>query len=90
MEEGKRSSSLIEDFLNYKEEKSLENRERLVTRICEQYDSQVFEENERKIVDEILTILAQDVEKTIRQLLSENLKDNDACLLYTSPSPRDA
>ncbi len=70
-------SSLIEDFLNFKEEKSLENRERLVKRICDQYGDHVFEANERKIVDEILGILSQDVEKTIRQLLAENLNQNE-------------
>lgn len=76
-EDSIKRSSLIEDFLNFKEEKSLENRERLVKRICDQYGDQVFEDNERKIVDEILGILSQDVEKTIRQLLAENLNNND-------------
>ena len=68
-------SSLIEDFVRYKNEKSQENREGLIRRICEQYNSNAFMDQEKQIIHEILTILAQDVEKTIRQTLSEYLKN---------------
>lgn len=69
-------SALVEDFRKFRREPSPETRAALVGRICDEFNDQVFANQEKVIVREILEILSRDVERTIRQVLAEKLKSN--------------
>lgn len=69
-------SSLLEDFVRFKDEKSLESRMRLTRGICQQFNDGAFRPQEKKIVKDILDYLSKDIEASVRRVLSETLKDN--------------
>lgn len=70
------TQELLEEFSRYRVERSLEAREHLVRRICEHFRDADFTGEERSIVEDILTFLSKDVEKTIRRTLAETLKSS--------------
>jgi len=70
-------SSLLEHFVKFKTEPSVETRAELTGIICEQFNSGQFRAQEKDIVKEILGFLSRDVETKIRQAVSETMKEND-------------
>ncbi len=55
---------------------SLDVRSEATEKICQQYNEGIFNESETKIVSEILDLLSQDIEVSIRRSLAENLKNS--------------
>jgi len=69
-------SSFIEDFYRFRSEPSAEMRHKIVGSICDQFDIGGFTEKELVVAKDLLSYLASDVEKSIRKLLSERLKNS--------------
>lgn len=68
--------SLLEDFVQFKSEPSLESRVQLTTSICKQFNDGAFRPQEKKIVKDILDYLSKDVETQVRKALADTLKEN--------------
>lgn len=69
-------SRLLDVCESFKEGPSVEVREGLAVEICELYNTETLEPGEKVIVKEILGHLSRDIEKSIRKILSETLKEN--------------
>ncbi len=77
-EKQQRAEALIREFNRFRREPSPEARAELVSQICDQYNNVEFLSSELDIINEILGILARDVEKRIRKILSDKLRSSDA------------
>ncbi len=66
----------LEEFLKHRDDPSPKVRVGLAREICEQFNDHSFKDDELSIVEDILLLLAQDVEAEVRRMLSEQLKQN--------------
>lgn len=71
-----KQSALVEDFRKFRREPSADSRAALVGRICDLFNGSIYKEHEKQIVKEILDFLSRDLERNIRRVLAEKLKDN--------------
>ncbi len=72
------NSTILEDFGQFRREPSKDSRLKLVSNICLRFNNDAFKEQEAEIVKEILSHLSKDVEKNVRKVIAEILKENDA------------
>ncbi len=64
------------DVINLKNNPSRESRIQVAEKMCDEFNSRSFSDEERIIISEIFRMLAKDAEVAIRQSLSEKLKHN--------------
>jgi uncharacterized protein (DUF2336 family) len=67
-------SSLLENYIDFKNEKTNESRIKLGKQLCEQFIYDSFKPAEQQIVKEILRLMVNDVDVSLRREISENLK----------------
>lgn len=68
--------TLLQDVENLKKEKSAEAKAKITQKISHYFNCGVFDEAEARIAEEVLRLLARDVEKKVQSVLSESLKHN--------------
>ena len=73
---GNQDNNLLNEFHQFKREPSAKTRAGLVQSICQQFNDEVFNPGERVIVMEILDFLSRDIERNIRKIVAESLKEN--------------
>lgn len=68
--------SLLDDVEKLKKAALPEVRETIADKISKYFNDGVFDETEKNIACDIISLLAKDVENNVRQRLAENLKNN--------------